>query len=106
MKKLFAIVLTAIFLAVALVQWHAYRAAAVSPVSTNQIFIHGTPVCIFTRDGNILAKVGECPDMHRMEKGAPPEKAPFHRHPGLDLPPGHPPVDRDMSPDGRRAIPI
>lgn len=105
MKKLLAIVLTAIFLVVALIQWRSYHAAA-SPVSANQIFIHGTPVCVFTKDGNIMAKVGECPDRQELEKGAPSERAPFHGHPGMRLPPGHPPVDRDLPPDGRRAVPI
>lgn len=106
MKKLFAIVLTAIFLAVALIQWHSYRGAEVRPVSASQIFIHGTPVCVFTKDGNILARVGQCPDASPNEKGGPPERAPFHRHPGMDLPPGHPPVDRDIAPDDRRTVPI
>lgn len=105
MKKLLAIVLAAAFLAVALVQWHSYRAAA-SPLSTSQIFIHGTPVCVFSRDGNILARVGECPDGRQLQKEIPPERMPFHGHPGLELPPGHPPVDREMTPEGRRAIPI
>lgn len=109
MKKFFAIVLTAIFLVVALVQWHSYRAAE-SSVSANQIFIHGTPVCVFTKDGNIMARVGECPDGSRMEKGAPKgapeERAPFHGHPGMKLPPGHPPVDRDIPAERRRTVPI
>lgn len=106
MKKLFAIVLATIVLAVAFVQWHSYRAAEVSTVSASQIFIHGTPVCVFSKDGNIMARVGQCSDVSREEKRVPPEGAPFHRQPGMNLPPGHPPVDQDMAPDGRRTVPI
>lgn len=106
MKKLFAIVLTAVLLVVALVQWHDYRVASANPPSLNQIFIHGTPVCIFSQDGNIMARVGECPDASQTDNGGSPEGAPFHGHPGMELPPGHPPVDRDMFPDSRRTVPI
>ncbi len=106
MKKLFAIVVTAVFLVVALVQWHAYRAASVNPPSVNQIFIHGTPVCIFSQDGNIMARIGQCPDAPQMDNEGSPERAPYHGQPGMDLPRGHPPVDRGLSPDGWRTIPI
>jgi hypothetical protein len=105
-KKIFAIVLAAVFLVVVLVQWHAYRAASASPPSLNQIFIHGTPVCIFSQGGNIMARVGSCPDAPQTDNEGSPERAPFHGSPGMELPPGHPPVDRDMFPDGRRTIPI
>jgi hypothetical protein len=105
-KKLFAIVVTAVFLVVALVQWHAYRAASANPPSVNQIIIHGTPVCIFSQDGNIMARIGQCPDAPQTDNEGSPERAPYHGQPGMDLPPGHPPVDRDMFPDGRRTIPI
>lgn len=106
MKKLFAIVLTAGFLVAALVQWHAYRAASSNPPSVNQIFIHGTPVCIISQDGNIMARVGQCPDAPQPDNEGTLERAPFHGQPGMELPPGHPPVDRDMFPDGRRTVPI
>lgn len=106
MKKFLTIVLTTIFLVAVLIQWHAYRAASASPPSVNQIFIHGTPVCVFSQDGNIMARVGQCPGAPQTEKEGPPGKVPHHRQPGMKLPPGHPPVDRDMLPDGRRTIPI
>ena len=106
MKKIFAIVLAAVFLVVALVQWRAYRDASAHPPSVNQIFIHGTPVCIFSQDGNIMARVGQCPGALQPDKEGSPERAPFHGPPGMGLPPGHPPVDRDMLPGGRRTIPI
>lgn len=106
MKKLLTIVLAAGFLVVAFVQWHAYRAATASPPTLNQIFIHGTPVCVFSQDGNIMARVGQCPGAPRSEKEGPPGRAPYNGPPGMELPPGHPPVDRDMLPDGSRTIPI
>ena len=106
MKRLIAVVLSGILLAAVLVQWHAYRAAAVSPPSGNEIFIHGTPVCIFRQGENVMAKVGHCPGAPSGEDEVPAERPPFHGPPGMQLPPGHPPVDREMTPDGQRTVPI
>ncbi|HEX9191723.1 MAG TPA: hypothetical protein VF847_06475 [Candidatus Deferrimicrobiaceae bacterium] len=76
---------------------HAHRMAA----SSSQIFIHGTPVCVTQRGGEIEAVVGECGSVAGNPRGnserfhgATP--LPGNRHRGL--PPGHPPVDEDLSP--------
>jgi hypothetical protein len=69
-------------------------------VSSSQIFIHGTPVCVMQHAGGIYASVGMCGDT----RGRPPEGGfgsgggyhggtPSPIDPHLVLPPGHPPVD-------------
>ena len=106
MKKFILLGLAAAFLVVAFAGWHARHSAALTSTSFSQIVIHGTPVCVFTQGENILARVGECPRAPEVEKKDPPASAPFRGRPGMRLPPGHPPVDRDMFPDGRRTVPI
>ncbi|MGE5700505.1 MAG: hypothetical protein ACM31N_10640 [Deltaproteobacteria bacterium] len=83
-----------------------HRPAALAASTFSQIFIHGTPVCVFTFDGNIMARVGECPDATDEDGAGSAEKAPFRGRPGMELPPGHPPVDRDMFPDDKRTVHI
>lgn len=64
-------------------------------VSSSQIFLHGTPVCITQRGGEIRAAVGECGPPQGASEG---EYGGFHgtphpfEHPNTGLPPGHPPV--------------
>jgi hypothetical protein len=66
--------------------------------SSRQIFIHGTPVCVTQRGGEIEAAVGKCgplpgaPEGEGNASGRSP-----HRFgtPGFGLPPGHPPVGSD-----------
>ena len=76
---------------------HAQRMAG----SSSQIFIHGTPVCVTQRGGQIVAAVGEC-DRHPGEPHGSPEgfhgANPLPRNPHVGLPPGHPPVDDDPAP--------
>jgi len=55
--------------------------------SSSQIFIHGAPVCVTQRGGEIEAVVGKC----RSNPGDP-------ANPHLGLPPGHPPIDGDPGP--------
>jgi hypothetical protein len=105
-KKILLFGLAAAILAVTFVRWHGHRSAAMASTSFSQIFIHGTPVCVFTQGGDVMARVGQCPDAQGAENDRLPEEAPSRDRPGLTLPPGHPPVDRDMFPDGRRAVPI
>jgi hypothetical protein len=70
-------------------------------VSSSQIFIHGTPVCITQRGGEILAAVGECgisgggreEGFDESRRGILPPG-----HPPVMLPPGHPPVESDPGP--------
>ncbi len=69
--------------------------------STSQIYIHGTPVCVFESNGNIVAKVGPCEGVSGPDSGAPPkEEGPTPENPTLNLPPGHPPVTPDMTGEG------
>jgi hypothetical protein len=106
LKKIVFLVLGAACIAGSFAWWHANRVAAGNGGPYAQVFIHGTPVCVFTLGGNILAQVGQCPESSDMENGDPAGNAPFHGEPGMELPPGHPPVDRDLFPDDRRLIPI
>ena len=75
--------------------WGAVHAQRMD-VSSSQIFIHGTPVCVMQLAGEILASVGMCgtPGGESMEDG-----------PRPDLPPGHPPVDSIPAfEEGRRIL--
>ena len=75
--------------------WGAVHAQRMD-VSSSQIFIHGTPVCVMQHAGEILASVGMCgtPGGESMEDG-----------PRPDLPPGHPPVDSIPAfEEGRRIL--
>lgn len=106
MKRIVYLALGAVCIAGTFAWWHANRVAAGSEAPYAQVFIHGTPVCVFTLGGNIMAQVGQCPDTPGVKNGDPAENAPFHGEPGMELPPGHPPVDRDRFPADRRLIPI
>ncbi len=75
---------------------HAQRMA----VSSSQIFIDGTPVCVMQQGREILASVGMCgtPGGESREDGFGNggvfhEEMPYPLDPRFDLPPGHPPVD-------------
>ena len=71
---------------------HAQRMA----VSSSQIFVHGTPVCVMQQAGEILASVGMC--------GAPGSES-LEDEPRPGLPPGHPPVDSIPAfEEGRRIL--
>jgi hypothetical protein len=72
--------------------------------SSSQIYIHGTPVCVFQQGKDIMAKVGEC-GMEKYSPGADSlEELPFHGHRGGELPPGHPPIDQNMFPEEQRRV--
>lgn len=107
MKKVVAFALSALFLFVVFIQWRAYRSSVV-PASaySSQIYIHGTPVCVFRQGDSILARVGECEAGSGAQDEAPDAGMPDDGAPGLVLPPGHPPVGPDMTPDegGRRVL--
>ena len=73
---------------------HAQRMA----VSSSQIFIHGTPVCVIQQAGEIVASVGICGpaggESREEDLGSGGNfhgKEPFD--PRTGLPPGHPPVE-------------
>ncbi len=108
MKKIVAIALMALFVSMIVVEWRAYR-AAVHPASASasQIYIHGTPVCVFRQGDAIAARVGECDQVGEPPDEAPGDGTPDVGGPGQFLPPGHPPVSPDMTPDeNARRIPI
>ena len=71
---------------------HAHRMGS----SSSQIFIHGTPVCVTQRGGEIVAAVGECGvhsgSFHEGGGGFH-ETHPAPENPRMGLPPGHPPID-------------
>ena len=87
---------------------HAQRMA----VSSSQIFVHGTPVCVMQQAGEIIASVGMC----GTPGGEPQEddygngdvfhgEGPPLVEPRFGLPPGHPPVDSTPAfEEGRRIL--
>ena len=69
-------------------------------VSSSQIYVDGTPVCVLRHGGDIIASVGMCgtPRGETADDGFGGGEvfnggAPYHHKPRLGLPPGHPPVD-------------
>lgn len=108
MKKIVAIGLMTLFIVVVVVEWSAYRSSVVpASASASQIYIHGTPVCVFRQGESIVARVGECDEGVAPGDEAPGDATPDFGGPDLSLPPGHPPVGPDMSPGGGgRPIPI
>lgn len=87
---------------------HARRMA----VSSSQIFIDGTPVCVMQKGGDIIASVGKCDGRggEATEDGFGSGDVFHGRRPGpLDprfgLPPGHPPIDSPPDrEEGRRIL--
>ena len=87
---------------------HAQRMA----VSSTQIFIDGTPVCVMQHAGEIIASIGRCdiPGGEAAEDGYGNGdvfhgRMPAPLDPRYHLPPGHPPID--STPDmekGRRIL--
>ncbi len=102
--------LVALLLVVMIAGWwadspSAFRASS----SSSQIYIHGTPVCVFRQGDSIVARVGECDDGTAPESGDPGDGAPDGGGSGMVLPPGHPPVSPDTPMDppdggGRRLL--
>lgn len=103
-----ALILTTALAAVSL--WGMVHARRVV-VSSSQIFIHGTPVCVTQRGGGIETAIGECGPSPEASDG---EEGGLHRTPNPfrngnpGLPPGHPPigVDPDVADGAARRIPI
>ncbi len=103
MKTIVAFGLMALFLFMVVVEWGAYRPSVVpASASASQIYIHGTPVCVFRHGESIVARIGECGTDAAPRAGEPGDGIPNDGAPALSLPPGHPPVnpDMDMIPDG------
>jgi len=76
--------------------------------SSSQIFIHGTPVCVTQRGGEIRASVGECALLFGGPREEQEETGGFHDgDPHVGLPPGHPPIGPDPVPfreENRRTL--
>ena len=101
MKTIVAIGLMALFLIVVGAEWRAYHPSAVpASGSVSQIYIHGTPVCVFRQGDSIAARIGECESGSEPRDEAPGGWIPDDGGTGLALPPGHPPVGPDMLPGG------
>jgi hypothetical protein len=99
-----ALGITGIFL------WGAVHAQRMD-VSSSQIFIHGTPVCVMQLAGEIVASVGMCgaPGGESREDAFGNGRgfhggAPSPLGPRLGLPPGHPPVDSPPGLEEERRI--
>jgi len=99
-----ALGITGIFL------WGAVHARRMG-ISSSQIFIHGTPVCVMQLAGEIVASVGRCgPSGGESREDAFGNGEGFHGGtpspigPRLGLPPGHPPVDSLPDPEEERRI--
>ncbi|MBP2678025.1 MAG: hypothetical protein H6Q82_1090 [Deltaproteobacteria bacterium] len=92
--------------------WHAAHTRHID-VSSTQIFIHGTPVCVVQQAGEILASVGICGssggesrrDDFGSGRGFHGEE-PSPLEPRFGLPPGHPPVDSAPSYEKGRRVHI
>ena len=109
-----AILPTALILALGITGislWGAVHAQRMA-VSSSQIFIDGTPVCVMQQGREILASVGMCgtPGGEKREDGFGTGGV-FHGgtpsplEPRLGLPPGHPPVDSPPAfEEGRRIL--
>jgi hypothetical protein len=79
---------------------HAQRMA----LSSSQIYIHGTPVCVIQQAGEITASVGVCGSSRGDSRGNDSgsgrgfhEEDPSTLEGPFTLPPGHPPIDSDPS---------
>jgi hypothetical protein len=91
--------------------WGAVHARRMA-VSSSQIFVHGTPVCVIQRGGEIIASVGICGTSMGTSReddfgngGDFLGEAPSALEPRLELPPGHPPVDSNPTfEEGRRIL--
>lgn len=72
--------------------------------ASSQIYIHGTPVCVTRQHYGIVAQVGECDEGRGHPDGEFTGEVPFRGHPGIDLPPGHPPIDGNLFPEENRRV--
>ena len=106
MKTFLSIALIVVLGITGISLWGAVHAQHMA-VSSSQIFIHGTPVCVLEGAGEIRATVGMC-GFHGTgpgEDGSGYGEAPTPNEPSLVLPPGHPPVGPDPAfEEGRRIL--
>jgi hypothetical protein len=103
-KKILSVALAGTILVFAMFLVRASEPLASFASSSSQIYIHGTPVCVTQQGKDIVAQVGECAVSRLPSVPDSLERLPFHDHPGMRLPPGHPPVDREMFPGENRRV--
>ena len=110
MKAILAVILVLVLGFTGIFLWGPAHARRME-LSSSQIYIHGTPVCVIQQAGEIVASIGMC-DARR---GRSPEdgsgnggsfrgEVPPLLEPPAGLPPGHPPVDSPGFRDGRRIL--
>ncbi|HQT98550.1 MAG: hypothetical protein B7Z62_01105 [Deltaproteobacteria bacterium 37-65-8] len=111
MKTVLAAVLVLALAITGISLWGAVHARRVA-VSSSQIFVHGTPVCVIRQGESIIASVGICGPLGGDPQGDDSGngedfhgETPFHGEPRLGLPPGHPPIDTSPTfGEGRRIL--
>lgn len=104
MRTILLVSMAGMFLMFAMLHVRAGGPPASLVSSSSQIYIHGTPVCVSQEGKDIVARVGECGLRRVLPDGDFREELPYHGHPGRNLPPGHPPIDQEMFPDGNRRV--
>ena len=105
MKAILAATLIGMFLLFTVLHIRANEPLATWVSSSSQIYIHGTPVCVTQQGKDIVAQVGECGMRALPPESDSVERLPFqHGHPGMNLPPGHPPIDQEMFPNQQRRV--
>ena len=111
MKKILATALIVALGITGISLWGAVHAQRMA-VSSSQIFIHGTPVCVMLQAGQIRAAVGMCDIPDEESQGDDSGNgeglrgpSPSPHDPRMGLPPGHPPLDSapDFE-DGRKVL--
>lgn len=103
MKTVLAAVMILLLGATGISLWETVHARRMA-ISSSQIFIHGTPVCVIQQAGEIVASVGRCGTSGGESRegdfgngGVFHGEAPSTPEPRFELPPGHPPVDTTPS---------
>ena len=104
-KTILTVTFAGMFLLYAAFHFRASEPLASLASTSSQIYIHGTPVCVTQQGTDIVAQVGECGVPTATPDSDSVERLPFRGgHPGMNLPPGHPPIDQDMFPDAQRRL--
>ncbi|MFA6146648.1 MAG: hypothetical protein WC899_00360 [bacterium] len=110
MKTFLSIALIVVLGITGISLWGAVHAQHMA-VSSSQIFIHGTPVCVMQQAGEIRASVGACdfpgfdtPKDDSGNGGDPHGGTLTPLDPRQGLPPGHPPLDSTPDFEGGRRI--
>jgi len=103
-KKILSVALAGTVLLFAMYHIQASEPLTSFASSSSQIYIHGTPVCVTQQGRDIVAQVGKCSVPRHPPDADSLERLPFDGHRGLNLPPGHPPIDQEMFPDEQKRV--